>query len=109
MSDGDVKKIFRLGKNESSSTTPRPILIQFRERGIKNRIMESVFKLKNAEDKFKNVSITHDLTKQERAECKVLVAEAKTKQDVETGEWIWRVRGAPGMMKIVRIPKRSTN
>jgi len=71
--------------------------------------MESAYKLKNAEDKFKNVSITHDLTKQERAECKVLVAEAKTKQDVETGEWIWRVRGAPGMMKIVRIPKRSAH
>jgi hypothetical protein len=106
LGDGDIKKIFRLGKREASTTAARPILIQLRERGIKNRVMESLYKLKHAEDKFKNVSITHDLTLQERSECKALVIEAKSKQDEEKGEWLWRVRGAPGLMKIVRIAKR---
>ena len=108
VTDGDIK-IFRLGKKEASATVAKPILIQLRERGIKNRVMESLYKLKHAEDKFKNVSITHDLTIQERSECKALVIEAKSKQHEEKGEWLWRVRGAPGLMKIVRIPKRSIN
>lgn len=109
VADGDIKKIFRLGKREESVTTSRPILIQLRERGTKNRVMESLYKLKNADDKFKNVSVTHDLTIQERSECKMLVNEAKAKQIEEKGEWLWRVRGAPGLMKIVRLPKRSVN
>ena len=71
--------------------------------------MESLYKLKQAEEKFKNVSITHDLTLQERTECKALVLEAKRKQDEEEGEWLWRVRGAPGLIKTVRFPKRLRN
>ena len=83
VSDGDIKKIFRLGKKDASATTARPILIQLRERGVKNRVIESLYKLKHAEDKFKNVSINHDLILQERSECKALVIEAKSKQDEE--------------------------
>ncbi|MFI5407564.1 MAG: hypothetical protein ACHQ1D_13760, partial [Nitrososphaerales archaeon] len=99
----DIKTIFRLGKRGDNC---RPLLVQFRERGIKNRIMESLFKLKASDDKFKNISVTHDLTKQERLTCKTLVEEAKKKQLSETGEFIWRVRGLPGQMKIIRIQKK---
>ena len=100
--ESDIKKIFRLGKKD---TAVRPILVQLRERSIKNRVMESLFKLKDCDDKFKNVSVTHDLTQQERIECKALVAEAKKRQDDEKGEWLWRVRGVPGLMKVIRIPR----
>ena len=71
--------------------------------------MESLYKLKQAEEKFTNVSITHDLTLQERTDCKALVLEAKRKPDEEEGELLQRVRDAPGLMKIVRIPKRLRN
>jgi PHD-finger len=99
----EIKAIFRLGKKGDAA---RPLLVQLRERGTKNRIMESLYKLRDAEDKFKHVSITHDMTKQERAECKELIEEAKKRQNQETGEWIWRVRGLPGVMKIIRISKK---
>ena len=56
-------------------------------------------------DKFKDVVIAHDMTKKERDECKALVETAKLKNDNETGEWIYRVRGPPGRMKIVQLRK----
>lgn len=101
----DLKSVFRIGKKDSNSSC-RPLLVQLRERSVKNKIMESLFKLKNADDKFKRVSITHDLTKTERAECKTLIEEAKKKQSEETGEFLWRVRGLPGHLKVIRIRKQ---
>jgi hypothetical protein len=103
MNSDDIKSLFRLGKKGASC---RPLLVQFRERSVKNRIMESLFKLKDADDKFKNISLTHDLTKQERVDCKSLVEEAKKKQKEEKGEFLWRVRGLPGQMKVIRIQKK---
>jgi len=83
--DGNVKKIFRLGKKGKAS---RPFLAQLRDRSTKDKIMEALYKLKEAEDKFKNISVTHDMTKQGCADCKVLLEEAKRRQNDETGEWI---------------------
>ena len=100
VTDGDIKKIFRLCKRDASATTAGSILRELRERGIKNRIMESLYKLKQAEEKFKNVPITHDLILPERTECKVLVLQAKRKHDKEEAEWLWRVRGAPVWRKL---------
>lgn len=93
-------KFFRLGKRDQNN---RPLMVQCREKTLKNRIMESLYKLKNAEPKFKNASITHDLTINERAECKSLLEEAKKKQTEETGEYLWRVRGLPGQLKLVKL------
>ena len=102
----DIVKVFRLGKKKENGQQ-RPILIQLRERGTKNRIMETLYKLKSAEDKFRNISISHDLTQLERTECKALVEEAKKKQSEEQGEYIWRVRGLPGQLKVIKIHKRQ--
>ena len=105
----DIKSLYRLGKksNQASASTnqvsSRPLLIQLRERSVKNLIMESLFKLKMAEDKFKKISVAHDLTKLEREECKQLIA--RKKQDEKAGEFLWRVRGPPGQLKIVKIWK----
>jgi hypothetical protein len=96
--DSEIKACVRLGNKGAND---RPLLVQFREKGLKNRVMESLRMLKNGDEKFKNLSITHEMTRKEREECKRLVEEAKSKQ-VE-GEFKYRVRGSPGNMKIVRI------
>ena len=101
--DEDIKFVMRLGKK---TDVVRPLLVQFREKCTKNRVMESLFKLKDAEDKFKHISVTHDLTKSERTECKSMVEQAKQKQIEEKGEYLWRVRGLPGALKIIRIQKK---
>ena len=86
-------------KNEASHI----LYFNVREIFLKNQVMESLFKLKNAEALFNNVSITHDLSKEDREECKKLISEAKNREI--SGEFVWRVRGLPGQMKIVKLRK----
>ena len=50
-------------------TRPRPILVQFASRHIKNLIMESLYKIKSLAMKFQNIVVAHDLTKKQRLEC----------------------------------------
>jgi len=104
----DMKRFLRLGKPDDSARAPRPVLIQFRDRVLKNMIMESLYKLRDAEDVFKRVIFAHDLTKEKRQECKQLVTEAKKRQDEdESEEFLYRVRGTPGNIRIHKIRKRT--
>ena len=87
----DFVSVFRLGKRDDLT---RLLLIQLAGYSCKNLIMESLYKLKHAETKFQKIIIAHDMTKTERAECKRLVAEAKSLADNDSsGEYIYRVRG----------------
>ena len=73
----------------------------------KGMLFRNVSKLQAAEEKYKQVSITNDYSKDERAEIKQKVAEAKEQEKADQSKnWIYRVRGSPGNLKIVKI-KRS--
>ena len=74
----DIKKVIRLGRE---SEKDRPLLVELKEATKKNLILESLFKLKNAEEKFRRVSVTHDMTRIEKEQCKKLVIEANEKQN----------------------------
>ena len=107
----DIKQVIRLGQRDRETnerqTSSRPILIEFRSYTTKNQVMESLYKLRNANAHFRQLSVTHDMTKMERSEIQKKVEEAKQKESEETGEFIWRVRGAPGSLKLVRLRKRQ--
>lgn len=107
----EIKQVTRLGQRNREttdrSTTSRPVLIEFRSYTTKNQVMESLYKLKNANEHFRQISVTHDMTKIERSEIQKKVEEAKQKEMEETGEFIWRVRGVPGSLKLVRLRKRQ--
>lgn len=99
----DVKKVYRIGRR---GTEVRPLLIQLSSGMLKNHIMETTYKLRKAK-KFEHIVISHDMTKQERELCRQLVAEAKQQEsEEESGEYIFRVRGPPGNMKVVKLRKR---
>ena len=101
--EGDIKKLFRLGKRREDGKE-RPLLIQFSDGRVKNLVMENAGKLSQAKGKFEKVTISHDMTVKEREQCRLLVSEAKQKQaDDVSGEWLYKVRGPPGQMKIIRI------
>jgi len=54
--------------------------------------MESVSKLKDADEKYKRIILTHDITAEDREEYKRLVAETKEKQKEEISrEFLFRV------------------
>ncbi|ESN94395.1 hypothetical protein HELRODRAFT_164227 [Helobdella robusta] len=84
--------MYRIGKK---GVNPRPMLIGSKEKSMKNMIMENRVRMKQLSDELKNVSISHDFTKEQREKCKKLVAEAKDKQKQESGEFLYRVRGDP--------------
>ena len=68
----DMKNVYHLGARqagEDGGTRPRPILVQFANRHIKNLIMESLYKIKSLAMKFQNIVVAHDLTKKQRLEC----------------------------------------
>ena len=110
VSEEDMTRVFRLGKRpdpDNPSIAPRPIMVHFASYGIKNLVMESLYKLKNVDKKFKGINIAHDITVNERLECRNLVAEAKQKEaEDSSGEYLYRVRGTPGKMRIVQIKVR---
>jgi len=69
---------------------------------------ESLYKLANADRHIQQLSVTHDMTKNERSKIqRKKVEEAKQKEREETGEYIWQVRGAPGSLKVVRLRQRQ--
>ena len=87
---------------------PRPLMVQLASYSTKNLIMESLYKLKHAQAKFKRIVINHDMTQNERDEYKKLAVEAKSKADQDTsGEYMYRIRGRPGQLKVVRIKLRQ--
>ena len=75
----DFVNVFRLWKRDYSNTNSRPLMVQLERYSLKNLMMESLFKLKSASQKFKDLVVAHDMTVKEREECKHLVEEAKQK------------------------------
>jgi len=71
-------------------------------------IMESLHKVKHAEQQFKSVVVTYDMTKTARDECKRILSKQKIRKH-RTLRGIYRLyrRGLPGKMKIIKIRIRQ--
>jgi hypothetical protein len=111
--ESDVNKTIRLGKkNEDGTGKVRPLLVELNNGHVKNLVMENVARLALAKEEFKGIIISHDMTKKEREQCKEMVAEAKMREQNDnafgqSGEWVYRVRGPPGLMKILKLKRRK--
>jgi len=75
--DGDIEKMFRLGKLSREAEVARPLLVRFAEISMKEEVMSNVRNLREATSEFTNISISHDLTPRQRDEIKAMVAAAK--------------------------------
>ena len=96
--DEDIGRVIRLG---AKGSTDRPLLIEF-----KSIIMESLSLLQDAVNRFRSVSISHDMTKSERMQCKEAVVKAKEKRAADqSGEFKSLVRGIPGNMRVITARK----
>ena len=73
--------------------------------------MQFVYKLRNAEQKYKGVITANDLTLAEREETKAMVAQAKIEEEQQStpGEFKFRVRGRPGELTIVEDKGKTIN
>ena len=103
-----VKVVHRIGKEKSDETSKkRPMKVVLERKEDRLVIFSRLNRLKNAEDSYRRISVTADLTSDEREKVKKLVQEAKNRTGKETGEWIHVVRGTYPKMEIVRIRPRS--
>ena len=72
--------------------------------------MTNLKKIGKAENKFKNLSIMHDMTKKERQLNKRKWEEAKTKNDeaksnveLESGDFTYIVKGPPWERRVAKV------
>ena len=68
----------------------------------RNLLTENLYKIKSIRAEFQSFIIAHDMTNNERQQCRSLVSDVKQKTAQESGEWRYVVRG---MMKIVKLRK----
>jgi len=110
MEDSDFEKMYRLGRWEEGKV--RPLLVTFRKYEDKEYIMANLSNLKKPLDKFKGVSIAHDLHPKEREENKRMVEEAKREYEVNNGEsaenYRFLVVGRGQRKKVITIKRKSS-
>ena len=78
----------------------------------KQNVMSNLNKLKNTEDRFKNLNVTDDYSIGERDEIKRWVGKAKAKnaEEGECSKYVWRVRATPkNGMRLAKIAKQQLN
>jgi len=68
--------VFHLGHRGDASTC-RPLLVQLASYTFKNIMVESLYKLRHVDRKFRAVTISHDMTKLKREENRRLVEESR--------------------------------
>ena len=111
----DIGKIHKLGTYDKDEK--RPVLVCLNDLETKKELFRNFNKLwkrannENIEDadkekyiKYKDTSISHDMTKTQRDELKQLRSEAKALQEQSQGNYRFRGRGPPWAMKVVKIP-----
>ena len=99
--DTDVTETRRLGEAKENATGLGPVLITLTHIDKKRTLLRRFHHIRE-NDKFKNIKIYHDKTKQ----SKKLYEEAKMQEAADkSGEYLYRVRGPPWERKIRKIRK----
>ena len=91
----DVEETTRLGKPNQEK--PRPLRIKLKDRSDKLNITAKLRNLGKADDKFRGISVSDDMSKKEREEVRLLTQQAQNWRETNKAEpWKFRVRGTPG-------------
>ena len=96
---GDVEGLYRLGKREDDKV--RPLLVRFGTEDLKKRVMGKAKELKFADDKFKGISLAHDLTPRQRAQVKEV--RSKAMDDLRAEQQIDSDGGHQGNYRIIVV------
>ena len=100
-------KYSRLGTFDAEKSGNRPLRITLDSNLSQKEVMENAKKLKDAPTPImKKLSLCYDMTETERNHAKKLQKEASDKTKNSTTH-VFKVRGPPGKMEIVRFLKRQ--
>ena len=100
--------MFRIGKKDEESSKPRPLLIKFESLETKNMVLDNSRRLKDSES-FNKVTLSLDMSKEDKEDCKKLLAD-KLKEVNEKGgskKWVVRIRGQPGAFHDIACRRRA--
>ena len=84
ITERDIAKIFRLGARETGKI--RPLLVSFTDIDKKFEVFRKLNELKSANDKFRGIGISHDLTPRQREEVKKVYRPAEAKARLKKEE-----------------------
>ena len=104
-----LPQVRRLGKRLNKDSK-RALLIPVCDENAKRQLFGKLYKLKNAVE-FKGISVSHDMTKDERLNTKLSVEKTKEKGKNEnvSKNWIFKVRDPPWEQRIVKLPIHPPN
>lgn len=116
--EDNVVSVTRLGKRPDKTDSmdakeepkPRPMKVVWTDIDSKRAFMKSLSRLKHFNENSPHfcISISHDMTKEERENYKKKYLEAKAKNDENTsGKFRYIVRGPPWARRTVRVLKES--
>ena len=98
--DCSIERIIRLGKKIDGKN--RPILVALSDVEHKKEIFRNLWKLRESDDNINTVTLSNDMTPEERQETKELIKQARDLQDEDPENW-YRLRGPPWNREINRI------
>ena len=110
--EGDIEKIFRLGRFSRDAETARPLLVRFKDLSMKEKVMTNVVMLRQADSQFTSVNIAHDLTPKQREEIKTMISAAKKEyvdngnDDVENYRFV--VVGQGPRQKVIKLRRQNS-
>lgn len=106
----DIGKIYRLGRWSGDSSVPRPLLVGFKQVEMKSSIMSSLKQLREADHRFRSVSISSDLTPKQREEIKKLLADARKEHadnsTEDEGNFRFLVVGHGQRRRVIKVRKQ---
>ncbi|MEM7298796.1 MAG: hypothetical protein AAF391_11085 [Bacteroidota bacterium] len=104
----NIKRSIRLG-NESMTGKERPVLVTLTNEDEKLKVLNSLSVLKDDGD-YKKVSVTEDLTPNQRDDIKKLSDETRKRNQEEKGSnVVWRIRGSSKNGFYIKKFKIATN
>ena len=107
----DIVKLYRLGRWSEDESTIRPLLVGFSHILPKTTVMNNLRQLKQADQRFKTVSISNDLTPKQREEIKKLVADAKrdhaANSSEDEGNFRFLVVGQGQRKRVIKVRKQN--
>ena len=98
--DGKIDRVIRLGKKTEGKR--RPILVALSDVEDKKDIFRNLINLRNSDENIKELTLSNDMTPEERNETKQLLKEARELQDEDPEHW-YRLRGPPWRREINKI------
>ena len=81
----DINEVIRLGK-KTQDGKPRPMKVIMKNPERKVRLFKKLWKLRDATESYRGLSIQNDLTKKEREEEKKLLDEARVNEALDGGK-----------------------